>query len=245
MRSLRKAVAACATAVLLSGAAAKGAALVNLQILGSTDGGSTYSSSLTVNPGQTIAFEVVGQIAPLGTSNTRSPATTITSLVPGTDGINSLAFNLNDSDSGTFNTGLALGSGWNGGSGFGVGSVNGNTLTDVRPIQAPGVFVGATASSIILTGTFTAGTLASPETLGGSWATTGTTSGSFKVNGGASSKIVSTTTEGSTDPFIGFSALTLTTGEASPVPSPAVVPASILLAGMFGLLRLKRRQQLA
>jgi hypothetical protein len=206
---------------------------VLISILGSKDGGATFSNSLTVTPGQSLTWEILAQLAPVGTQNSHG---NITSVVAGTDGINSLAFNVIDSDSGTFNVAsLQLVNGWNGGSGFGVGTVNGNTLTDVRPIQAPGVEVAATAPLTVLTGTFTAGSFSgfSSEVLSGSWATTGTTSGGFKINGGTT-KVITTTTEGSSDPYVGFSSLTLST-----VPEPTMV--SCVLFGAAFLMRRRVR----
>jgi hypothetical protein len=221
-----------AAASLTLASALNAAPQINLSILGSKDGGSTYSSNVDVVPGQLVLFEVVGQLAPAGTVNSHGNTT---SLVSGTDGINSLSFNLNDSDGGAFSN-LQFVNGWNGGSGFSTGTVNGSTLTDVRPIQSPGVFVGSTSPSVILTGSFTAGNFSgfSTETLSGSWATTGTTSGAFKINGGTN-KIITTTTEGSTDPFVGFSTLTL----ATPTPEPG----SIALAGLASLGLLSRRSK--
>lgn len=212
--------------------------LVDVTILGSTNGGNTFSNNLTVTPGESIQLEVLAALAPVGSTNSNG-STSITSIVSGTDGTNALAFNVVDSRNGSFNTAsLALGTGWNGGSGFGVGTVSGNTLTDVRPIQAPGAAAGSTTPSVLLTGTFTAGNFSgfSTETLGGSWATTGTTSGSFKINGG-STKFITGTTESSADPYVGFSGLTLTT--ATPEPASAGL---FGLAG-FGLLMRRRRSK--
>jgi hypothetical protein len=204
------------------------APIFNVQIFGSSDGGATFTNSVVAGSGTTIQFEVVGQLNTTGTSNTQSGTKTLTSEVAGTDGANSLGFDLANSGTGTF-SGLALGSGWNGGSGQSAGTVSGSVITGVRPIQAPGVFVGINGSpSVILTGSYTVGT---PGTIGA----LESASGSLKFNNGSGSALVSSTDSTKTDPYIGYSTMTVALA-----PEPSTL--GLLSMGAFAVLLRRRRK---
>lgn len=201
--------------------------LVNISILGSTDGGNTWSSSISAPSGTTVKIEVVEVLAQPVTSNTHA---TTTSLNPATDGVNSLAYGLTDSTDGTFGGDFALLNGWNGGSGASAGTVGPHTLSAARPIQAPGVFVGAVSPSVIETGSFTVGDTG-PETVTGAY--NNSVGSTFKINGG-SLKPISGTTEASADPYVGFAPLAI---NAAPEPTSMAV----LGFGVAGLLARRRR----
>ena len=150
------------------------AALVNVQILGSYNGSAFTANLVSVPAGAQVSFEVVGQIATVGTQNTHVTGG-ITSLTSA-DGIGSLSYNLTDSDGGAINA-VALASAFTLGSGQSAGTISGNgqSVTGARPIGANGTFAGATSPVILETGTLTIGSLTSTETLSAVFG--GTTSG--------------------------------------------------------------------
>lgn len=247
----KKTLLAIAGLALCTAGRANAASFVNVQILGNTDGSATYASYSAANPlivtqGQTVYFEVVGQLAGSGVQNATKPYTLATQ-VAGTDGINSLPFDLNATGTGTFQTAV-LSSAYTQGTGAGAGAIGGSSVTNNFAAQAPGVYAGATSNSVILTGTFSAGSdlvqaIAASFTLGGT--------GGVKANTTAGQKLIQLTsnpgTETGSDPYVGFTALSLATA-VSAVPAPAAASASIAMLALIsgaGLLKLKRRQQLA
>ncbi len=159
--------------------------LYNIQILASANQNGPYSSSLNVVPGGTYYFEAVGQLAPIGTSNTQGTTTkTITSEVAGVDGANSLSLNLLDLGSSaipiSFSTATLASASttpssaadWDAGTGASPGTPtstgggNLNELLNARPIHAPGVFTGVNAgaagSEVIEFGTFVVASSVAP-----------------------------------------------------------------------------------
>jgi hypothetical protein len=244
MKVIRLKAIAAATAALLFTGTAHAATLFNTQILASSTQNGTYTTSLVVTPGQTVYYEVVGQLAPVGTSNTKGTINTITSA----DGANSLSYTLTDSTSNpvqiSFNSDAALQSGFTGGSGANAGTASGNSLTLVRPIQAPGVQAGGLTQTLIETGTF----LVSAAAPAGS---TGVVTGSYagkatglKINAGANSVLL-VNSDSASDPVLGFAPLTLTTAaDVSAVPAPGLLGSSALTAGTIGLVGLVRRRRL-
>jgi autotransporter-associated beta strand protein len=158
----RKKIALAATAELagMITRSAKATPLVDMSILASPTPNGTYTNSLTVTPGETVYFEVTGEIAPVGTADNGK---TITSLTPapngdtGYDGIDSMSFTLTDGGNFTGNfTASALKSEWSQQLGNSPGTgLNTSTLTGVRPINATGVYDGAIAPTVFVTGNFT------------------------------------------------------------------------------------------
>lgn len=239
-----------ALAAALPGGAAMAAPLVNLSILGSTTNGGSYTGSLSVTAGETIYYEVVGQMSPVGTTNSFA-SKTITSLTPSTDGISSLSYILQDAGANpiqiSFNSDAALGNGFQSGTGAKAGTLaslgggTNNELTTIRPIEPNGTYVGVSAANtpapiVIETGSFVVDAVGgSGSQVAVSWGGTGS---GFKINGG-SVVAPSNTTEGavgspSADPYFGYTALTLTS-----VPEPT----SMALLGISGLALATRRRR--
>jgi hypothetical protein len=225
---------AAAAALAAASSMAHATALVNLQILGSTDG-THFSSSLSgVTPGQTISFEVLGEIDQSPDTNSNHPWTLVQPQVSGTDGISSLNYNLSLSDTGATFKSSSTGPDFTNTLGSSGGTAAGNNLTAVNDSPAtPGAFYGGTATDMLLSGTFTAGS-ASTDTMTYSF-----NSGAFKANTTAGQKGItaSPTTETGTDPYI--VAAPLAVSEASPVPEPASL--AVFAVGAMGLL-IRRRQ---
>jgi hypothetical protein len=223
--TLKHSILAAAVA-LYTANSAKAAFFVDVQVLGNTNGGSTYSSSVNVTPGQTVFYEVVEQLAAPGVSNTIK-GYTLGTQVSGTDGVNSLSLNLNDADGAILST-PTLVNGWSGANGTSPGSVSGESITGINAAQGAGVFVGATSPSQILTGSFVAGSSATDK-FSGSWnfGGAGGGTGGVKVLTTTGSKSLSLggapgASEASADPYVGYSPLTLFTGSSPPrVTAPA------------------------
>ncbi|MDB5323669.1 MAG: hypothetical protein JWN40_5300 [Phycisphaerales bacterium] len=196
MRIFRNALIAAIVAVGIAGAATA-APLVNVKMLGSTNQAGPFSDTVTASAGQTVFYEMVVQLAQTGTTNgtktinTRTAHPTATTA--GYDGINSLSFSLLDDAANSvkvsFNADAALSTvtdAWNGAPGFSagtrtsVGAGTNNRLTDVRPILAAGLYAGANADAIMLTGSFVvnAGSTGSSPIVG----SFGSVNGGFSFN---------------------------------------------------------------
>jgi hypothetical protein len=244
MRHMKHGLLIAAAAAALPGLV-KAAPLVNLQIMGSSDQGKTYSSTMQVVAGQTYDFEVIGQLAPVGTTN---GSTTITQEVAGSDGIGSLSFNLIDSGANglqiSFGSDAAVVGTFAAGTGARPGtlaSTNGGTNNELsanRPVNPNGTFNAINGSPLVVeTGSFTANSGAN----GASSSLIGTFAGALsgiKINGGASKPITSGTESGA-DPMESIAPLDLTTAGSS-VPEPASM--AVFGVGMLGLLARRRRQ---
>ena len=230
--------AAAVAALLISGGVANAASLVNVEVLGSADGGATWSQSLTnVAANSSILFEVVGVESAIGTNYTFG-STNITINSQGTgDGFGSMSYNLTDSDGGAISS-VALQNGYNGGNGPSAGTISGTgtTLTGARPILST---TALDTFTVFETGTLTVGSLGSTETLTPTFG--GTTSGA-KVNTtngvGGNSLVLNTTSLNNGE--WSLSGLTIA-AETSPVPSPAVIPAGATLLSLAGIAALRRR----
>jgi endonuclease/exonuclease/phosphatase family metal-dependent hydrolase len=197
---------------------------VDLEILASASPTGPFVSSLSVTPAETVYFEVVGQLAPVGTTNGTHTITSLTSV----DGINSLSFDLLDSDVSTLpisfissilatqSTTPAAAASWSAGISAGTGapqSVDGGTdneLTNVRPSHAPGVFTAGSAADVIELGSFT---VASSAAQGGTSQITGSFGGvtsGFQINNGSQKLFLSNDTENSPNPLMSISPVSLT-----------------------------------
>jgi hypothetical protein len=214
--------------------------LYNISILASTSQNGPYTSSLEVQPGQTYYYEVVGQVAPIGTVN--GPRT-ITSQ-SAADGANSLSVNIlangsNPIQIGFNSSALALTStipssvaDWNGAPGFSAGTIadNGggmhNAINLARPIHAAGVVSGGLSPDVILFGSFTVDSAPlGPGLLSLVTPSFGGVASTFKYNSAANTAFVSSSTENGATPYLGFAPLTLTTAN---VPEPS----SFILGGI-------------
>jgi hypothetical protein len=249
MRNWKKILLGMAASTLMIGAAANAAPLVNLSILGSTSQTGSYSSSLSnLTNGETIWVEVVGQLAPVGTVDGTH---TITSLNTATDGISALSFGLTGTAGTVFDTAALASSmsqvpttgtnttggaaiNWASGSGSSAGTIANNQVTGIRPTIS-----GTDAGTVVTSDVIWEGSLTienGTTTVTGAW---GSTTGGFKYNGGTSA-IISTSTEGGSTPYVGYSTLTLNEAESSPVPAPSVLggfAAVLAIMGVFGAAR--------
>jgi hypothetical protein len=216
MKFSRILAALAVAAVAGMASSVKASPLINLQILGSTDG-TNYSSNLTVASGQTVFYEVVGTIAPASTSNSQSSLTVATAQ-NSTDGIGGLNnFSLNDLASQLMAAG-ALQSGYDGGTGHSAGTANGSISGIIALLATGTAYQGGSANVTIYSGSFTAGTFAT-DTISGS----GPSTFNAKINTTSGDKNLVNKANGSTDPYVGIASLGLSEGEVSPVPSPTVI----------------------
>lgn len=127
---------------------------------------SGWSSVIGVKAGDKIQYELIAQMAPVGTVNNTGVGTTITSLAgpavegdPGVNGIQGLKFNIYQAATDGVQvslpistTAIAMDDQWKGASGWTRGTQrdrgNGKfDIVDFRVVQAPGVFVGVPAAN--------------------------------------------------------------------------------------------------
>jgi hypothetical protein len=221
----------------------------NMWIVGRVAGSNgTFAGSVSALPGQSVEYQVWGQMAPIGTQNIQGTTTrTITSLLPYTgtvshcDGVNSLFVDvwqdasdpvqadlqpvvLNDDPTpfadDSWDAGIGAGGMRSARTGAG-GAIN--DLIGVRPIHGPGVFTDVDAE-MIFSGTFSVPVAApGPASLVRlRWYGTGT--GGIHFSSGALA-FITPTTEFGTDPYIGFIPAPLT----SPSFSVSALPAGLSL----------------
>ena len=218
-------------AMWLGGAAgvASASPLLTLQIEGSTTGApGTYTSNLVFpeQSGQTIYYEV-NAIFNDGATNTN------TANVPNgtSDSIDSLPSFQLTANTGSMLSNATLQNGFGGGTGAGVTQPNGTNTAVIRAVNSPGVYLNADSPLTIETGQLTLGTSNfQQQLLGAYYANSGLT----KVSGSLTS--ITSTTEGSADPIISYSRLTVT---SDAVPEPASL--GIFSIAAIGLLQ-RRRQ---
>jgi len=191
----------------------------NLWLLGKdlTAGDTSYSNTISVNVGDSISYEILGQMAPTGTVNSSNGTLTITSLTQNVDGCNALKFDLfqlsTDPIQTNFSSTTTLLNGWQSGASASGGAVvsrgNGdNNLGGVRPVRLTGNFAGIDAV-VLGTGTFSVASNSNgggASSLGMRWSSGGT--GSLKINNQPAFNL-SVTTESSADPFVGYQSLTI------------------------------------
>jgi hypothetical protein len=238
MRQALSFTSALAAFVLLQSTASAGT-FVDLTLLGSTSATGPYTSSLTVNAGETIYYEVEVELAPVGTVDGTH---TIKSKVNGTDGVNSLSLNLTGVGSipVTFTT-PTVATSWSGiSAGLSAGTPSTDGVNGIRVGQAPGVYTGANSESIVLTGSFTTGSslahnLNSVITMDFNGATSG-----FRYNDGTTAFMTSSS-EGGANPYAGYVGLTLTTAASVPEPASAVLLGlSAIIVGGFMAAKLRK-----
>jgi hypothetical protein len=238
---------AVASAAFVMAGRAQGASLVNVAVLGfdATAGQSSYGSSVSGNVGDTINYEIVAFLSPSGTANgTR----TLGTQVVGTDGLSGTNLDLTGG-SAISNLTATLASFYSQGLGAGAGTVSSTGATNIRPLANTGSYAGADQAdqAVVLTGSFAlqaAGSVAasydSTDNQGGvleTFLTSGPGTGYPKQ----ATVSMNQTSETGSAPYEAFAGLNLSL-ESSPVPSPATIPAVVLIAtGLFGVGAVRRR----
>jgi hypothetical protein len=134
--------------------------------------GNDWSANpIAVRAGDILEYQIWVEMAAVGArntfisvvgTNTITTVRTITRLVSGTDGVNSLKFHIYQTASEQiqmdFASTVTLGNGWDQGTGASGGAVTGrgstgkNNLLNIRPIRATNNFVGVGAQSFIAAG---------------------------------------------------------------------------------------------
>lgn len=224
--------------------------LLNVVVLGNTNGSSNYGATVTAAPGQTIYYELEASIAPPGITNNDGdygPGLVTGTQTSGSDGVNALNLTLANTTGAALST-PTVASSYTVGTGYTPGVASGSTVKDIFAIASPGVFYGGTSPVQVLTGSFIAGS--SSGLLEASYDTVDDSGVGFKYNdavGGQTPLVANDQTEtlsGATasgnlpfDPLVGFTPLRVTS--ASPVPEPS----SVAIMGLAsGLLFLRRRR---
>jgi len=253
-------VGAAIAALGMTAMSAQASTFLELRLLGKnlTKGDAGYSSTINADPGDHISLEIVSGLGTAsGQINANGQGSPYTSGSAATDGVQNLKFNVYDKSGDGVTAALTpftLQNGWNGGTGSSGGTLNaapGNTGTDsatssldnIRGIQAPGVFVGNTTSGLSVVGVSSADVVVGQNTTGGFFGISGfnpqdinsSTIAQYHINGSATLRSATLTTEKTVDPLINTVGLTVL---------PAPEPASIGLLGIaaVGLMGRRRRQ---
>lgn len=231
-RTIKNLIVAAVAALAGTSSTAVAAPIANLTLEVQPAGGGAFQSiqNLRVENGQTYSFRMLVDTAAIGTSNTQGATTrTISSLTAGTDGVNSLKFDLVQNPGSGIQVSIlnaALGNGANGTATWGDGTNasagvttlraggGGNNLIGVRPVRPANAY-SAINPEVFLTGQFQVTGMGngSDAVLRGTWASG--YSGGMRING-STVLLASATTESGSDPYFGMPSLTL-----SPVPEPS------------------------
>jgi len=252
-------VGAAIAALGVSAMSAQASTFLELRLLGKnlTKGDSSYSSSIEASPGDHISLEIVSGLGTAGQTNANGQGSPYTSGSAATDGVQNLKFNVYDAsgDGATVAlTPFTLQNGWANGTGSSGGTANaapGNTgtqnadtsLDNIRAIQGPGVFVGNTTSGLSVVGVSASDVIVGSNTTGGFLGISGfnpqdinsSTIAQYHINGSATLRSATLTTEKTVDPLINTVGLTI---------AAAPEPASLGLLGVaaVGLMGRRHRQ---
>ena len=163
-------LAMAALVVAMPVATAFGAPFAYVTMVGRVAGsGEAFAPIVNLAPGQTLEYQIWAAMAsPLPVSNITTPATTVASLVDGTDGINSLKFHIYEAADQAIKVTLTRpylagtedDPEWKGASGYfrgildttaGPGFVS-PVVRDVRPVRGAGSMTGVTSASNFASG---------------------------------------------------------------------------------------------
>jgi hypothetical protein len=221
--------------VFLIAGSAQAAPLVHFWLEGRRQGSSDpFGTTVAVSTGDVVEYRLQLQMAPIGTFNDHLDGD---AAQPGKHGMNSLSIAIVQNPLDQIQVDLAapaaLAAGWDRGTGARGGAASErsnsllNDLVDIRPIRAPGAFIGATANTV-LSGLFHVNEISG--LLGKVAAEWGTISGGgsfdgdvFFVWGPNHHDHGSNSTEGSADPLTEFTPLALVAASAPPIPEPSVI----------------------
>jgi hypothetical protein len=163
-------LAMAALVVAMPVATAFGAPFAYVTMVGRVAGsGEAFAPIVNLAPGQTLEYQIWAAMAsPLPVSNITTPATTVASLVDGTDGINSLKFHIYEAADQAvkvtltrpYLAGTEDDPEWKGASGYfrgildttaGLGFVS-PVVRNVRPVRESGSMAGVLSPSLVATG---------------------------------------------------------------------------------------------
>lgn len=224
--------------------------LLSIGLEGSTDGINFSSVLNNLLPGQVIQYELVSQVAPVGTTNGSKAITSLTdhptASTAGYDGLNNLSVTLTGASMGSFTTGSLYTDSGNSGSDFALsasatsGTLTPGSISGIIGGLPAGYFEGANVQALIYTGTFTLGSADTPGSSGMISASYGGGGAGFEFNSNPTTgsdtlanKVSISTTD--SNGYLGFSPLTL---NVAAVPEPSTT--SLFLLAVCGLLTRRR-----
>ena len=241
-------LAMAALVVAMPVATAFGAPFAYVTMMGRVAGsGGDFAPIVKLEPGQTLEYQIWAAMAsPLPVSNSTTPATTVASLVDGTDGINSLKFHIYEAADQAIRVTLTRpylagtedDPEWKGASGYSRGILDSSApgfvspvVRNVRPVRESGSMAGVLSPSLVATGTAAVSTVGTGTDSRLKMGYGVTANGApWNIGAGASGSETETTV-GMTvnsgmglvvgfvndpDPKLGFNNLTLTTGLVEP-----------------------------
>jgi len=163
-------LAVAALVVAMPVATAFGAPFAYVTMMGRVAGsGGVYEPVVGIKAGQTLEYQIwVAMASPLPVSNSTTPATTVASLVDGTDGINSLKFHIYEAADQAIKVTLTRpylagtedDPEWKGASGYSRGTLDTTAgpgfvspvVRNVRPVRESGSMAGVLSPSLVATG---------------------------------------------------------------------------------------------
>ena len=192
---------------------------VNLTLEASTTPSNYQPGPITVTPSETIYYALVGELDQNADTNSTKPYTLSSPQVSGTDGFSAIQLNLGNTDgvnlsAPTINTTVFSGNATT------AGTASGTSVTGIDASTGPGLFAGATSQVTVLTGSFTTSSSAvASAVLSATGNYGGSNVGGLKVNTTVGQKAIQTNTASETgsDPYVGYTNLTLSENVSSPI----------------------------